>query len=340
MLAANANGDGGFAVDLLWIPRRRAAQAAEGAAALAAAEALRAATTGAGDLPAARVRTATVAVQTPVSLAQQILSADAPDGARLDGVPVYRGDTVLLTAQTDPRENGLWTYGAGVGATPAVALFPGLPVRVARGAVAGGWLFACTAYNATTGAAVLLPVYGPPPTKAQVDALGVDAATVAGRPPEALGKDIVSTGGDMSLVSSGAGSGSLAPYALRGLSAGSGVRLLPSATDITITSGTGGVVCALRPTDVVATAGCFRIETQRPCALPPPARGAWPAEWDPVCVPVLWYRAAAGEEPTPPTATPSSCSTACQRGRPRPSGSPSRPPWCGPRERRPRRRPR
>ena len=295
MLAANAH-DGGFALNALWVPRRAAALAAEAAARNAARDALQGgAGSGAASNPtlAARARVVAVAIQTPVVLAQ-VVGSSVPDGQRFDGASVARGDAVLLTAQADPRENGVWTYAGG--ATPAVAAFPGMLVRVARGLLAAGWLFVCTAYSDATQSAAFLPVYSPVPTKAQVDLLRVDAATLGGQPLGAVGKDVVSAGGATSLVVSGAGAGSTAPYALRGLTAGQGVRLVAAAGEVVLHGGTAGTACALRPADVVAAGGQFRVDPEGrldAAATDVGGGGGLPSEWTPLRAPVLRYAASA-----------------------------------------------
>ena len=99
MLASNANGDGGFQLSALWVPRRAAAAATEAAAAAAAAQAAAAAASVAPVPVAGRVRMASVVLQGPVVLGQ--ITASGAPGQRLDGVDVAAGDVVLLTAQAD-----------------------------------------------------------------------------------------------------------------------------------------------------------------------------------------------------------------------------------------------
>lgn len=210
MLRANANAEP-FVLADVWGPRRTAAAAA--AAALAAWMRSGGDPSGGGSSSSSGpVRTARVVAQTPVDLAALVAAGGTPP--RVDGVDLQRGDVVLLVAQVDARENGLWTCGIPGPSGRVVVPSAGSLVRVAEGARASGWLYTCTAYQAATGASTFLPVVSPAPTKTQVDALRVDAGSVGGRGADSLADlrhtvalrpaDVVATGGQLTVETHGA----------------------------------------------------------------------------------------------------------------------------------------
>lgn len=144
-----------------------------------------------------------------------------------------RGDHVLLTAQTDSRENGIWAIGGG-STVPAEENFHGMLVRIlvglvpshikhmslglggvknnkkkallhsVAGTVAGGWMFCCIALNTVTRAAAFGPVVSPLPSKGQLDSIRIDASTLDGKAPEQyINKTLESAGGSVSLIVNG-----------------------------------------------------------------------------------------------------------------------------------------
>lgn len=282
MLAPNAN-DEGFSLSITWMPRRAAALAAETAARAASLAAL-----GASQLVTGRVRLVSVVVQSPISL-PSLTATDAPR-QRIDGVDVGRGDRVLLVAQPDARENGLWTIGGG-STSPYEDAFNGMLVRVQGGTVAGGWLYCCTAYNDATRAAAFHPVISPLPSKGQLDSLAVDAQTLAGRPSEYyLNKTIEGVGGALSLVINGDPMPSSGTQKIRGLSGGPAVTISAGTNQEAVVSvgPTNTSVCLLRPADITATGGRFRLRSDASL----PGAPTWPVTaWNNEGWPLLLYPA-------------------------------------------------
>ena len=189
MLLSNSHGDT-FSLEEAWRERRRLALAAE----------MKTRTGGGGGDPttlsAGRVRLAVAVTQRPVLIGQ--LTQTGARGDRIDGVDLRAGDVFLATAQANASENGLWRYAGG----RAEDSFEGMLIRVNRGAEAAGWLFVCM--NAAEGAVRFAPAYGPLPSKAQLDGIGIDAATVRGMPASSLvRKSLVSDVGEASLRRTG-----------------------------------------------------------------------------------------------------------------------------------------
>lgn len=84
-------------------------------------------------------------------------------GERVDGVPVVKGDAVLLTAQTDSTENGLYVASEGRSVVP---LYDGMQVYVMQGDLCAGWVFVCTSASAC----VFRPQMAPGPVLVTPDA--------------------------------------------------------------------------------------------------------------------------------------------------------------------------
>lgn len=99
---------------------------------------------------------ARVVARAPVTLMMGTVSS----GERVDGVAVTEGDCVLLTAQTDVRENGL--YLAGQGRYLSVSsLYVGLQVLVLQGTMCASWLFVCVSIEKISGMIAFRPVLSP-----------------------------------------------------------------------------------------------------------------------------------------------------------------------------------
>lgn len=89
-------------------------------------------------------------------------------GTVIDDVPVATGDIVLLVAQLDARENGL--YRANRGREGAFSdLYVGMQVLVSHGGLCAGWMFVCVALDTGTGAVAFRPLLSPGPTQVDDD---------------------------------------------------------------------------------------------------------------------------------------------------------------------------
>jgi hypothetical protein len=100
-----------------------------------------------------------VAARVPVVL-QPVVGVTA--GERVDGLALVVDDTVLLTTQLDPRENGLFRVGRGRYIAMS-SMYVGMQVLVLQGNLCSGWMFVCAAMDATTGANAFRPVFAPGP---------------------------------------------------------------------------------------------------------------------------------------------------------------------------------